>query len=64
MSEAELAFALNAALLVDDVAVLFNDTHGDATLRRGHRNGQAGGHVLRNAGGSSAQGDELIAGGF
>ena len=60
--EAELAFALQRALLVDEVAVFFNNANRNLALRGGDRNRQTGSHVLGNAGGGAANRNELIAG--
>ena len=58
--EAEFAAALGGATLIDDVAIFFDDTDGELALRGGNRDGEAGGHVLGDAGGDTAQGNELL----
>ncbi len=61
MGKAEFAFALEGALLVDKITIFFDDADRNLALRGGHGDGQAGRHVLGNAGGRATNRNELIA---
>src|ERR1035437_5943845 len=58
-----LAAAEQGPVLVDDAPVLVHYLDGDGALRSGQGDGDAGGHVLRDAAGGAAEGLELVAGG-
>ena len=62
MSEAQFAFALQRPLLVDGIAVFFDNPDRNLALRSSDRNGETGHHILSNTGRGTTQWDELIAG--